>query len=245
VKASSAAQLRLLDLQAADTTLDQLAHRRSHLPELAEIADLERKQRERRDDVVRAETRVADLDRDQRKQEGDVEQVRSRAARDQQRLLAGPSAREAESLQHEVDSLARRQAELEDQLLEVMEQHEEADAELARASTRAGEARTALSEAVDRRDGAFADIDAASAARRAEREAIAAEIPDDLLTLYEKIRASSGGTGAARLFQRRCEGCHLELSGSDLSAVREAAEDEVVRCEECRRILVRTPESGL
>jgi hypothetical protein len=47
------------------------------------------------------------------------------------------------------------------------------------------------------------------------------------------------------LRQRRCEGCHIELSGSELAAVRAAAPDEVVRCDNCRRILVRTEDSGL
>ena len=67
----------------------------------------------------------------------------------------------------------------------------------------------------------------------------------ELVTLYERIRASSGGVGAARLFRRRCEGCHMELSGSDLSEVVEAPPERVLRHEECRRILVRTEESGL
>jgi predicted nucleic acid-binding Zn-ribbon protein len=95
------------------------------------------------------------------------------------------------------------------------------------------------------RDAAFADIDAAATRRGAERSEIAGELPADLVTLYDKIRATSGGVGAAMLRHRRCEGCHLELAGSELNAVRVAAPDAVVRCENCRRILVRTAESGL
>ena len=77
------------------------------------------------------------------------------------------------------------------------------------------------------------------------REDIAGQVGADLLALYEKIRTSSGGTGAAALRQRRCGGCQLELNAVDLQQIRTAADDEVARCEECRRILVRTPESGL
>jgi predicted nucleic acid-binding Zn-ribbon protein len=95
-----------------------------------------------------------------------------------------------------------------------------------------------------KRDDALADIDDAEQEQRRRREAEVAELPADLLALYEKIRAQSG-TGAALLRQRRCEACHIEFPGSELAAVRAAAPDEVVRCENCRAILVRTDESGL
>ena len=96
-----------------------------------------------------------------------------------------------------------------------------------------------------RRDVALRELDATAVAAREGRDAVAATLPPDLLTLYDKIRASSGGVGAAGLVRRRCQGCHLELSGTDLRAAAAAAPDEILRCEECRRILVRTPDSGL
>jgi len=245
VKADPAEQLRLLELQGVDTALDQLAHRREHLPEITQIRLLEDRLQQAADEVVLAETEVSDLAREQRRLESDVDQVRARAARDQQRMQAGTSAKEAGSLQHEVESLARRQAELEDQVLELMERREEADNRLGAAKAQVAALQDELAGAAARRDEALADMDRAVAAHREQRARTAEGVGAELLGLYEKIRASSGGTGAARLFRRRCEGCHLELSGGDLAAVRSAPADEVVRCEECRRILVRTAESGL
>jgi predicted nucleic acid-binding Zn-ribbon protein len=247
VKADPTAQIRLLDLQAVDRALDQLAHRRRTLPELAEIEKATTALGGLRDDVVRARTAVEDLDREIRRLETDVEQVRARKVRDQQRMESGAvtHAKELESLQHEVASLSRRQSELEDTELELMERREEAQAVLDAATAALDEGQSAIDAATARRDAAFAEIDEAAATRRAERDPAAADIPADLLALYEKIRASSGGTGAAMLRARRCEGCRIELSGSDLSTVASAPADEVVRCEECRRILVRTAESGL
>jgi hypothetical protein len=247
VKADPTAQLRLLDLQAIDRALDQLSHRRRTLPELAEIDKATSGLGGLRDDVVRARTAVEDLDREIRRLETDVEQVRARKTRDQQRMESGAvtHAKELESLQHEVASLSRRQSELEDSELELMERREEAQAVLDAALGALEEAQGALDAAEARRDAAFAEIDEAEAARRAERDPAAAGIPADLLALYEKIRAHSGGTGAAMLRARRCEGCRIELSGSDIAAVANAPADEVLRCEECRRILVRTEESGL
>lgn len=247
MRAAPADQLHLLDLQAIDLHLDQLAHRRRTLPELAEIEQGNAALRGLRDDVVRARTEVDDLDREIRRLENDIDQVRQRAKRDQQRMESGAitSSKELESLQHEVASLARRQGELEDAELELMETRETAEARLTAAQTRFDEAAGALGDAEKRRDAAFAEVDQTIADRTAERGPLAASIPGDLIALYEKIRAAHGGIGAAMLRSRRCEGCRLDLAGSDLSAARLAAEDEVLRCEECRRILIRTKESGL
>jgi uncharacterized protein len=245
VNADTATQLRLLDLQAADTALSQLAHRRATLPELAAIAEHVASAEALNNEVIDAQTEVADIELEQRRLENDVDTVRTRTARDDARLQSGglPS-RELESLQHEIVSLARRQSSLEDDLLDVMERAEEAEAAVADATRRH---ETVLAEQRDleaARDAAFAEIDAAAAQRRPERDSIASGIPADLLGLYEKARAH-GGTGAALLRQRRCEACHMELPGSEMSAVRNAAPETVVRCENCRAILVRTAESGL
>jgi predicted nucleic acid-binding Zn-ribbon protein len=246
VNADHAVQLRLLDLQAADTALAQLAHRRRSLPELAALAELEAEAVDLGNDIVDSETDLADIADEQRRLENEVDVVRTRATRDEQRMQAGglPS-KELESLQHEIASLARRQSTLEDELLEVMERTEQADKGLGvlRGRREVIEARHAELTAV--RDEAFAEIDRTANLRTSERAMIATEIPADLLALYEKAREHGGGSGAAMLRARRCEGCRIELSGSELSAVRTAAADEVVRCENCRRILVRTDESGL
>jgi uncharacterized protein len=245
VNAEPAVQLRLLELQAADTALSQLAHRRKNLPELAAIADRAARAADLYNEVIDIRTRVDDVAAEQKRLESDVDTVRARAGRDESRLQAGglPS-RELESLQHEIATLARRQSALEDELLDVMERAEQADAALADAAAR-HDAVVAEQRALEAsRDAAFAEIDAAAALRGPERDAIARELPPELITLYERARQQSG-TGAALLRQRRCEACHIELSGSELSAVRNAAPDVVVRCENCRAILVRTAESGL
>lgn len=246
MNADPAAQLRLLDVQAADTAIAQLEHRRETLPELAVIADRQAELSRLDSDRIRAQTEAGDLAREQRRLEGDVEQVQSRAARDQQRMQSGAvPAKELESLQHEVQSLARRQSDLEDSVLELMESREVADARLAAVLADVAKAGAERDAAAAARDAVFAEIDAEVAARTATRDRLAAELPDDLRTLYEKVRASSGGVGAAPLRHRRCEGCRLELAGSELRAARAAPPEEVLRCENCRRILVRTPESGL
>ncbi len=245
MKADPADQRRLLDLQATDTLLTQLAHRRRNLPEVADLERLDAELQKVTDDQVRARVSVDDLDRDIARQERDVEQVRLRADKDRQRLESGQgNPKELESLQHELASLNRRQSELEDSELELMEQREAAVTVLNEATERQTQVRGEREATEQRRDATLVELSAEEQRRRAERESMAAAVPTELLALYERIRTSTG-IGAAILRGRRCEGCRMELSGSDLAELRGAAKDEVVRHEECGRILVRTDESGL
>jgi uncharacterized protein len=246
VKADPKVQQRLLELQAHDAALARLEHRRRTLPELTVITEADTRLAGLRDDLVRAETEVGDLDRELRRLEGDVDQVRQRSQRDQQRMQSGSvAAKELESLQHEVESLARRQSDLEDAELEVMERREDAETRAAAVRSSVETVTASRTAAAEARDAAYQQIDAEAATDTGARAAIATELPADLLALYEKVRAVSGGVGAAELRARRCEGCRLELAGGELRAARAAAPDEVLRCENCRRILVRTAESGL
>jgi len=247
MRADAAAQLRLLDLQALDTVLGQLAHRRRGVPQIAELAELDARTQELRDHEVAVRTAVSDLDREMTKAEADVAQVRERITRDQALLDAGSvaSARQLEDLQHEIGNLARRVSDLEDAELEVMEKLEDAQARAAAASADVAELAQARLAAERARDAAFADIDAEVARVGGERARVAPEIPADLLALYDRIRGDSGGIGAAPLHRGRCQGCQLTLTPADLGRIRAEPADEVVRCEECRRILVRTAESGL
>jgi hypothetical protein len=247
VKASPEAQLRLLELADLDTELGRLDYRRRTLKENAELALLGERGAKVRDAMTIADTNLSDLDRELARAERDVDQVRVRIERDNQRLDAGQvsNARELESLQNEVSSLRRRQGDLEEVVLELMERRESAQA------LRDGAGAEAETVAVDdsaltaRRDAAMGEIDEQTAKATAARAAVVAEVPADLLALYDKIRASSGGRGAAELRRGQCGGCREMLSTAELNEIRAAAPDEVVRHEECRRILVRTADSGL
>jgi predicted nucleic acid-binding Zn-ribbon protein len=245
VKADPAVQRRLLDLAAVDGELARLAHRRRTLPEHAALTVAETAVRRAKDALVEIETRAGDLDRDIRRLERDVEAVRTRTDRDQRILAgAGVGAKQANDLQHELDTLARRQAVLEDEQLEVMEQREAVGMDVGHAQRVLAEAEHEQGAVAERRDTALLDIDSAEAGRRREREQVVATLPADLLAEYERRRAR-GGTGAALLRERRCGACRLELDRTALAALRSAPPDEVAHCEECGTVLVRTAESGL
>lgn len=173
--------------------------------------------------------------------------MRQRAVRDQQRLDSGAvtSSKDLENLQREITSLAKRQGDLEDVVLEVMERREAAQERAAELTGRVSSVEAKIADATGRRDAAFNEIDTEAASVTREREVVAGAVPADLLKLYDKLRGQQGGVGAAKLYQRTCQGCRQELAISDLNEVRSAAPDTVVRCENCGRILVRTSDSGL
>ena len=247
MKASPQAQLQLLEVAELDAELGRIEHRRRGLPEHQELQRLQQRDGELRDQAAALEARQGDLRREQLKAEGDVDQVRSRVERDRVRLAAGQvsSPRELENLQSEIESLLRRQSDLEEIVLDVMERSETTQADHQAAIAERSQVAAQLQSVTASLDVLLTDLGTQSAKAADSRTAVAAELPGELLDLYEKLRVQHGGIGAAALRRGRCEGCHLSLNTVDLNSIRAADPDEVLRCEECRRILVRGPDSGL
>ncbi|ACU95789.1 zinc ribbon domain-containing protein [Saccharomonospora viridis] len=245
MKAEPAVQRQLLDLAEVDAELARVAHRRRNLPELAEITEAEKRLRERRDALVAAQTTASDLEREVSKQEREIESVRARAERDRKLMESGSvSAKQLADLERELETLARRQSVLEDDQLELMERKEAVDADVQRTAAEVDKAEQELADAQRRRDEALADLDTTQARREADRKNLVPKLPENLLALYERVRAHKG-IGAALLKSRRCGACQLELDRSSIAEIKAAPDDEVVQCENCDAILVRTPESGL
>ena len=246
MKASPEAQLRLLELAELDAELARIDHRRRGLPEHQQLDRLQGRDAELRDTVAAMQARSGDLRREQAKAEADVDQVRSRVERDRQRLDTGQvsSPRELENLQSEIQSLLRRQSDLEDIVLDVMERREAAEAGHESAIAERAQIADETLAATASLDVALGELAEQSAKAEDRRAAVAEQEPADLLDLYAKLRAQHDGVGAAALRGGRCEGCHLSLNTVDLNSIRAADADEVLRCEECRRILVRNADSG-
>jgi uncharacterized protein len=240
-------QATLLALQQVDSTIAQLQHRRRSLPEHGELQRLRSEADGLRAERVAADTAVSDLESDQARAETDLEPVRERLARNQRRIADGtvPDPKALASMIEEVEHLKKRIGDLEDAELEIMEQLEEAVSTQSRLGKQLGELEATVAEVTTRRDAELAVLDAKIADARNDRSGLAPDIPADLMSLYDKLAASHNGVGAAELRARRCTGCQLEVNAADLRAIAAATADEVLRCEECGRILIRTEQSGL
>jgi len=246
LKADLFDQRRLLDLQTVDTKLTQLEQRRRKLDADTTLADAVRRLQALTDRAAALTGDIADIDRDIKRIEQEVELVTKRASADRDRMASGAAgAKELEGLQSELESLARRQATLEDDQLEFMERREALETELAAAREQSAEAQRAVDAAESARAGTLSAIEAETAEAESDRTALTISIPDPLVELYERIHARQP-IAAAELVGRRCGSCRIEKPPADMAPIRAAAIDEVLRCEECGCVLIRTelPSTG-
>jgi len=240
MKADPQDQRRLLDLQTVDSAIDQLEQRVLTLPVHATINDLAQRRQAGHDAVVAARTNRGDAEAARAKAEADVVPVKERLQRNQKRIQDGTlEAKALTAMIDEVAHLKTRVATLEDQELDAMEALEQAEAGVKAAEEALAEVEADLTAAVADRDTTLARAREEMAALRARRAELAGPLPKDLLALYDKVRARYHGVGAASLQGRRCTGCGLEATTADFNAYQAAPADEVVRCTECQRLLVR------
>ena len=246
IRADVTAQRRLLDLQEVDSAIGRLVRRRRALPEQATLDALQAESGSIESDLVGAQTRVSDLELANERAEADLEPVRQRLTRNEKRIADGTvDAKSLSSLVEEVAHLRRRIGDLEDVELEGMEALEQAQSERDALQARVDGLGARIAEATQARDAAVTALTNEVGYQRTERDRLLPDLPADLVALYTKIAATREGVGAAELKQRRCTGCRLEINANELRAYAAAPPDEVLRCEECSRIIVRTAESGL
>jgi predicted nucleic acid-binding Zn-ribbon protein len=240
VKASASDQRSILDIQKFDLSTATLKNKAATLPELAEINTTTIKQNNIRDLLIAAETELSDVNRELARAEGDVEQVVTRIERDEKRLSSGTgSAKELEQTQHELGTLGARRAELEEVELEIMMRVDGIKERIAVLSAEEQELAMVIADLNIRKENALASINTELETIAADRAATTQSVAADFLALYEKIREGNSGIGAAVLAGNQCKGCNLTLNTIELQRISALAEDEVVRCEECRCILVR------
>ncbi len=233
-------QRTLLELQAHDSAIDRLNHQRGSLPEHALVERLGTNLAAIDQLVAERQGDLATVSREQTRLEDEVEMVRRKALAEEARAISGrvTSPKELTSIQEEVASLQRRQAALEDDLLERMERRETLDAELAELSSRRERLTAEQAEVAKARDAALADIDRELEVQRSARKLLEPKVSEELLKLYEQIRARQGGIGAGALVGNTCQGCRTSLSRVDVNALRALPPERIKRCEHCRRILV-------
>lgn len=238
--APAADQRRLLAVQDADTRAQQAQHRRDHHPLTSQIDELVGRALDLDDERIARGTEVSDLRRELAKAEDDVQAVRSRAERDNKRLESGQgSPKDLQALQSELEVLARRQDALEEVEMDIMQRLEDAQ----KAESDITEQHDSMAVQVDQlkaqQQVAFNEFEAELVVIAAEREKAIDGLDATLVALYEKIRAQYGGIGAAELTHGTCQGCNMKLNAGELVRIEAAASNDVLRCDECSRILVR------
>ena len=240
MKANPHDQRQILNTASLDQRTTALNHKAQTLAEHSLLANLTTKTNNVRDLRIGAQTELSDVKRELLRAEADVEQIVIRIVRDEARLNGGSaSPKELQQLQHEVGTLSARRAELEEVELEVMMRIDEINVRISELSEQEANCAAEIDDHEIRKDNALAAFNSELEIIARERSETLASVSPELIALYEKIRASNNGTGAAALIAGSCNGCHLSINAVELKRITDIADDEVVRCEECRCILVR------
>lgn len=244
MKAEVIQQRSLLELADLDAELSRLEHRSSHLAEQQRFEQIQADHRDANDRLASLGLALEDLDAQIAKFESEIEGVRDREDRDRKMLDAGAiSAKQLADLQHELETLERRQSSLEDSLLEVMERREELQTKQTNELGKIDALESELAEAQRARDDALAAIEQKRQQGVSRRDELTAGLDPNLVSLYERQR-SGGGPGAARLQGRRCGACRIEIDRGEIARITAAADDDVLRCPECGAILLRVKDGG-
>ena len=239
MKAAPDAQAALLTLVDLDAKAKAADTRKRTLPEHEQLNQLNTRRRALADEVTKATTRASDAETAMARIEADLETARTRLQRDQKRIDDGVvnDARSIASLQDEIAHLTGRVSELEDQQLEQMMSIEDDRKAAEKATAQKAEIETQMRALIASRDQATAAADAEIAELMAQRAAVVSSLPSELVALFDK--ASRAGSGAAQFKAGRCAGCGLMLDALARRAAEESPADDVIRCPECGRILVR------
>ena len=244
MKAEVIHQRSLLELTELDAELSRIEHRAKNLAEEQQLEEARARHRDANDRLAAVQIALEDLDAQVAKFESEIDSVRQRGDRDRSLLAAGTiDAKQLTDLQHELQTLERRQASLEDSLLEVMERREELQAEHTGELAKIDELQEKMTEAQRVSDQARTELDQLRHQSASRRDQIVAATDADLVALYERQR-SHGGAGAGLLQGRRCGACRIEIDRGELARISAAADDDVMRCPECGAILLRVKGSS-
>jgi predicted nucleic acid-binding Zn-ribbon protein len=228
MQASSAQQSHILELQLLDSEVMQANTKLKSLPEIEQLLHIDKRITSANEELAQVKAEADQIALELRRGEVDVETVTDRIKKD-----------ELEQLQHEVESLKKRQADLEEIELEIMVKNEAIQSRLNTLTTDLASLETLKTEINQRLTTASTEINLLILSKTTARNEVSTRIEKPLLDIYEKVRTSTGGVGAATLIGDKCGGCNLTINAVEMNRIKALAKDELLRCEECRRILVR------
>jgi predicted nucleic acid-binding Zn-ribbon protein len=240
MQASVAQQSLILEMQSLDNEIMQANTKLKSLPEIEQLLHIDKRITTATDELAVVKSEADQIALELRRGEVDVETVTDRIKKDEARLASGNATpKELEQLQHEVGTLKKRQESLEEIELEIMIRSDAITSRSNTLTTDLASLQTLKDEISGRLKTATDEINKVLADKNTARNLVANQIEKPLLELYEKIRGNGGGVGAAALVGNKCNGCNLAINAVEMDRIKSLAKDELLRCEECRRILVR------
>ncbi len=170
-----------------------------------------------------------------KKHEMNAQTRRTTVTRLKQQQFETRKNEEFQALAHEITRYEKDVDQLETVELEAMEEVDRLRTEQAKAEAALAKTRAIVDEELNTIAERGQRIKSERTEVLAEREKVAAEAPEDLIPLYERLMKSKNGMALAPLEDGKCQGCHMKLIPSTIVAVQAAK--ELTRCEDCGRIL--------
>ncbi len=238
MKANLQDQKRLLELVDLDLSLVRKAGDKAKLLSATAISEANEKALALSDHLIDARNRVGDLELELKRSENDLELVENRIAKDNQRLSSTSSAKDAQGIEHELTTLAKRKSELEDTELGIMEVLETVRAELSAAEKAKASAENELTQLRSALATNTAELDSARAELSSKRSSLVSLIEPELASAYQ--RKADRNVAAGRLVGRECGACRLSITATNLEEILALPADEIAECPNCQAYLVRS-----
>ena len=238
MKANLQDQKRLLELVDLDLSLVRNAGDRSKLLSATAISEASEKALALSDRLIDARNRVGDLELELKRSENDLELVENRIEKDNQRLTSTTSAKDAQGIEHELTTLAKRKSELEDAELGIMEVLETVRAELSEAENAKAAAEQELAALRSALDTNTSALDSARAELSSKRSALVGLIEPELAVAYQ--RKADRNVAVGKLVGRECGACRLSITATNLEEILALPADEIAECPNCQAYLVRS-----
>lgn len=232
---------QLLVVQVHDSAIDRLTHSLTVLPEFAVLTMLDDEQAHLETERAVVAEQRHEVEREQKRHEDEAALVTARIDKENLRLYDGSVTghKDLAAIQDEVRTLNRRRDDIEEQVLEAMELGEPLDVSLQEFDDKLASVETRREEATASLAASQVSIQAEIESEQEQRVEAVAPIEPGLVEIYEQSRADCGGIGICQLIAKTCQGCHLTLPSVEYDNIRKEADDAIVRCGECNRILVR------
>lgn len=238
MKANLQDQKRLLELVQFDLDLVKNSSDRAKLLAASDIQIASEKALALSDQLIDARNKVGDLELELKRSENDLELVENRIAKDNQRLSTTSSAKDAQGIEHELTTLAKRKSELEDAELGIMEELDGVRAELAAAESAKSLAESELSALRTALASNTSSLDEQRAELTAKRVALVGLIDPELAVSYQ--RKADRTVAVGRLTGRECGACRISITATNLEEIVALPADEISECPNCQAYLVRT-----
>lgn len=232
---------KLLILQDRDRQILRLKNELSRID--PERAQLTAKASGAQSSLEAAKLRVKQIETDRKKLELDVEGKKQQIEKYSLQQFQTKKNEEYRALAHEIEVCKQDIIKLDDQQIELMEKAELAQKDVQAATQVANEARKVMEGQITDLKAREENLKKELAALEANRQQLAEAVDESVRSRYERLLKNKGSNVVVGVQHAVCGGCHMKLPAQLIVSCQ--AQQEIVTCSNCGRILYYTPEMDL